>query len=635
MKFGLMFFTNDERPGARGNYDLVLESAHFADAHDFSALWLPERHFSQLGCLYPNPAVLHAAVAAQTRKIRLRAGSVVPALHNPLRIAEEWAMVDNLSGGRVEVSFASGWHPRDFAFFPERYADRREAMFRGIEMVQKLWAGGTQSVEDGNGERIEVRTYPTPIQAALPTWITAAGSPDTCVRAGTMGADLLTHMFTQDLEELEQKVSLYRQARADAGHDPDAGRVAVMLHTFVGTDLDTVREQVRDPYCAYLKSNGQTFLKGLAQNKGAEIDLDRLSATEFDDFIGFVFDRFFGSRALMGTPESCQKLVHDLAGIGVNEIACLLDFGPDEQLILENLRHLNVLRVCCQDAAPATSRCVVTTPEPGALPAIRARCKTAIDVDAFYANIAQAGADWGAGFKAITHLWQGDGEALGRVEIPDPHKEGAKSFGMHPTLWDNCFELLGALILDDVVARSNSFVLLQQGYDRVRVFRPAGSQVWSHFVLRQGKRRDGVFEGDARILGPAGELVAEVTGFRAKLLVLEENTCEPAGEDSGPQQGHGWQEYQALDAHERAAFVTTRIVGHVEAVLGVAGDQINPQHSLIHMGLDSILAISLRNQIELDLGVTIPLVSFLQDMTTEQLQNQAAALLEEEEEFVL
>ncbi len=104
--FSLMFFGGDEGKAAHDKYRTVIEAARFADAHGFAALWLPERHFTALGSLYPNPAVLHAALARETKHLRLRAGSVVLPLHDPIRVAEEWAVVDNLSEGRVEISFA-------------------------------------------------------------------------------------------------------------------------------------------------------------------------------------------------------------------------------------------------------------------------------------------------------------------------------------------------------------------------------------------------------------------------------------------------------------------------------------------------------------------------------------------------
>ena len=97
MKFGLMFFASSEDTLAGEKYSLVFESARFGDQHGFSSIWTPERHFTQLGSLYPNPAVLNAALAQVTERIRLQAGSVVMPLHHPLALAEAWAMVDNLS----------------------------------------------------------------------------------------------------------------------------------------------------------------------------------------------------------------------------------------------------------------------------------------------------------------------------------------------------------------------------------------------------------------------------------------------------------------------------------------------------------------------------------------------------------
>ncbi|HEV2655289.1 MAG TPA: MupA/Atu3671 family FMN-dependent luciferase-like monooxygenase, partial [Ktedonobacteraceae bacterium] len=195
MQFGLIFFASSEAPQGKDRYRLVIDSARFADRHGFSSVWIPERHFTQDGWLYPNPAVLQAAIARETERIQLRAGSVVMPLHDPIRVAEEWAMVDNLSGGRVGLSFASGWHPNDFVFFPERYNDRNEEMYRGIETVQKLWRGEAVQVKGGDGKLVDIRTYPTPVQPSLPTWITAAGNPKTFMRAGEIGANMLTHLY--------------------------------------------------------------------------------------------------------------------------------------------------------------------------------------------------------------------------------------------------------------------------------------------------------------------------------------------------------------------------------------------------------------------------------------------------------
>jgi hypothetical protein len=164
MDFSLFYFAADAGETHQNKYRLLLEGATFADQHGFAAVWTPERHFHEFGGLYPNPALTSAAIATITSRLQIRAGSVVLPLHNPLRVAEEWSVVDNLSQGRVGLSFASGWHANDFALMPENYRDRKDVMCRGIEMVRKLWRGEAVPTHNGKGEEIEVRIFPPPLQ---------------------------------------------------------------------------------------------------------------------------------------------------------------------------------------------------------------------------------------------------------------------------------------------------------------------------------------------------------------------------------------------------------------------------------------------------------------------------------------
>ena len=163
---------------ARDRYRLLLEGAKFADAHGFAAVWTPERHFHAFGGLYPNPAVTSAALAALTERVQIRAGSVVLPLHNPIRVAEDWAVVDNLSNGRVGLSFASGWQPNDFVLAPDNFADRKDADGRADRDRPRGCGAARRSRGPGrDGKTVEVRILPRPVQPELPVWITAAGSP--------------------------------------------------------------------------------------------------------------------------------------------------------------------------------------------------------------------------------------------------------------------------------------------------------------------------------------------------------------------------------------------------------------------------------------------------------------------------
>lgn len=333
MKMSLMFFGDSETDSFGDKYRLLMESARFADRHGLEGLWLPERHFTRLGCLYPAPAVVHAAIARETRSIRLRAGSIVMPLNDPLRVAEQWAVVDNLSSGRVELAFASGWHPDDFSLMPDAYADRNSRMFQDLQTVQALWRGESIERTNGIGQTIHVRTYPTPIQGDLPVWLTAAGSAETFRRAGEQGYGVLTHLFHQDIHQLEEKIKLYRAARRAAGHDEREGRVAVTLHTYVADSLDAVRSNAGDAYRRYLRSN-LGLLKQLAFSHGQAMDIESLPKAELDQVLRWMLDKFIGGRSLMGTIETCSETCRELAGIGVSEVACLLDFGPDADDVL-------------------------------------------------------------------------------------------------------------------------------------------------------------------------------------------------------------------------------------------------------------------------------------------------------------
>ena len=163
---------------------LVLEAARHADRRGLAALWLPGS----------NPAVLAAAVAVATgRRLGVRAGGVVLSLHNPIRVAEEWSLVDNLSHGRAGVAFASAED--------------------GIETVRRLWRGEAVRVPDGEGRPIDVRILPQPIQQEMPVWLTDPRA----------AADLGVHLFLAEPDRAS--IATYRAAGGE-------GRVTAVIPAF-------------------------------------------------------------------------------------------------------------------------------------------------------------------------------------------------------------------------------------------------------------------------------------------------------------------------------------------------------------------------------------------------------------------
>jgi natural product biosynthesis luciferase-like monooxygenase protein len=339
MDFSLFYFASADDGEYADKYRLLIEGAKFADNHGFAAVWTPERHFHEFGGLYPNPSVTSAAIATVTERIQIRAGSVVLPLHDPLRVAEEWAVVDNLSNGRAAISFASGWQPNDFVIAPQNYANRKEVMLRGIETVRRLWRGEKVRRRDGKGTDIEVRILPRPIQHELPIWVTAAGSPDTFRLAGEIGANLLTHLLGQSIEQLAEKIAIYRRAWREHGHGPGTGHVTLMLHTFVGSSDDEVREKVRVPFSNYLRSSVDLWL---ARSPGQ--DIRDFTEEELEDLVSYAFDRYFETSGLFGTPDTCLQIIDRLKAIDVDEVACLIDFGVDFDSVISGLHYLDKAR---------------------------------------------------------------------------------------------------------------------------------------------------------------------------------------------------------------------------------------------------------------------------------------------------
>ncbi|QGX99508.1 LLM class flavin-dependent oxidoreductase [Roseovarius faecimaris] len=352
--FSLYYWSNDCDAG-RGKYELLLEGAKFADANGFDALWTPERHFHAFGGPYPNPAVTGAAVAAITTNLEVRAGSCVAPLHHPARIAEEWSVIDNLTNGRTGLAMASGWHPNDFVLRPENAPpNNNDAMFATIDQVRRLWRGEAVEFAGKDGAMVPVVTQPRPVSPELNIWVTIAGNPATWKRAGEIGANVLTHLLGQSIEEVGEKITLYHQALRDNGFDPAEKTVTVMLHTLIGEDRDRVMDIAKGPLKDYLRSAAglikqyawafPAFKKPEGVSNPFELDLGELEPEEMEAILDFAFERYFFDAGLFGTVEDGIARVEQLKRLGVGEIACLIDYGIDNAHVLEGLDYLNAVR---------------------------------------------------------------------------------------------------------------------------------------------------------------------------------------------------------------------------------------------------------------------------------------------------
>ena len=254
MQFSLFYWGNDDGVG-RDKYRLLLEGARFADDNGFVAVWTPERHFHAFGGPYPNPSVTGAAVPGHAEYRRARGGCVVAPLHHPARIAEEWAVIDNLTGGRAGMAIASGWQPDDFILRPENTPPDEQARDGGDHRCAAPRSGGAKlsAFPGKDGEMHAVVTQPRPVSPELPVWITTAGNPETWKEAGARLQRADPSSGPVHRRGGRKDRPLPRRA-ARGGHDPDAFTVTLMLHTFLSDSRAHARGIARAPMKDYLNA---------------------------------------------------------------------------------------------------------------------------------------------------------------------------------------------------------------------------------------------------------------------------------------------------------------------------------------------------------------------------------------------
>ena len=342
MQFSLFYFDGDGSVAGRNLYKLLIDSARFADENGFTAVWTPERHFHAFGGLYPNPSITNAALAMVTKHIQLRSGSMVLPLHHPVRVAENWAMLDNLSGGRVGMGAASGWTMDEFILSSEPHGARRNVMWRSLETVRKLWRGDVLEFEDASGRLVETGVLPKPVQPELPVWV-ACTSIETFMEAGRRGYNVLTSLLGESVEDAKAKISKYREVLAQNGFDPDSRSVSMMVHTFMGDDVEQVKNDVHEPFCNYLRTH-YGLLENLARGMGLDMRLEDFSKDDLNSLLEFGVEGFMKGRSLIGTPDTCLPFVASLEEAGVTEVCCLVDFLQDYDAVMNSLPHIKALK---------------------------------------------------------------------------------------------------------------------------------------------------------------------------------------------------------------------------------------------------------------------------------------------------
>jgi probable LLM family oxidoreductase len=247
----------------------LLEEAELADQLGLDVFAVGEHHRPDF--LISSPAIALAAIAVRTQRIRLSSAVTVLSSDDPVRVFEEFAQVDLLSGGRAEIMAGRGSFVESFPLFgydlddyDALYAEKLDLLLKIRASEHVTWSGRLRAPLQDAG------VYPRPLQDPLPIWVAVGGSPNSVARAGTLGLPLTLAIIGGQPERFAPLIALYRRAADQAGHDGTALPVAINTHAFVGRTSQEADRAFAAPYLAMMNRIGRE--RGWPPSGRAEYD---------------------------------------------------------------------------------------------------------------------------------------------------------------------------------------------------------------------------------------------------------------------------------------------------------------------------------------------------------------------------
>lgn len=328
MKFSMIFLL--EWPADRKTqaqvYAETLDQIQRADELGWDEVWIAEHHFSSYG-LCPNIAVFAAAVAQRTKRIRIGSGVVVTPFHNPLRIAEDWAMVDILSGGRLDLGLGRGYQQVEYNGFQIPQSESKERFQEALDILKLAWQGEPFSYHGKHWQIDQVMTTPQPVQKPHPPLYVAAVSPDSYENYGRQGLPVLASVRTAPLPRVRQLLDTHRAALRSAGHDPEAVEYPIVYPCYCAETNEAAYNDVQAE-TLWLTEGGDIRKIGPDPNQLVDKDFafyrkarERIERTTFDDI-------WEHPGTLYGDPDRVTERLRQLEqALGITMVISNFGFG--------------------------------------------------------------------------------------------------------------------------------------------------------------------------------------------------------------------------------------------------------------------------------------------------------------------
>lgn len=337
MKFGLNFFPafRTSELSTADYFSQALRLCERADELGYSSVKTVEHYFHDYGGHSPNPSILLAAISARTKYMRLVTGAVIPAFNNPIKLAGELAMVDNISQGRLDVGFGRAFIPEEFEAFHIPMDESRARFEEGIEVIKRLWTEDRVTFEGRFHKLHDIHSMPRPIQQPHPPiWVAAVSSEDSFAWAGHKGYNLMIVPFAGGLERTAGFVKTYRQAWREAGHKSGAEQIQMSFHCYLAESDHEAIEGFKGPMTTYL----EVFTEAV---RGWSA-LQSVNYPGYDKLVGAISNQTWETNinnrsAFVGTPDNVVETIHYLQEL-YGEIE------PSMQILFGNISSAEALR---------------------------------------------------------------------------------------------------------------------------------------------------------------------------------------------------------------------------------------------------------------------------------------------------
>ncbi|HVT00501.1 MAG TPA: LLM class flavin-dependent oxidoreductase [Solirubrobacterales bacterium] len=348
MRFGVFYVVESPDGDFKRAYDEMLDQIEYAEYLGFDTVWLAEHHGSSYGSL-PSPQVMAAAVAERTKYMRIGLAVSILPFDNPVRIAEDYAMVDLISGGRLDFGVGRGYQPREFGMLglEDAQGDSRGIFEESLDIILGLWTEDRFTYQGRHFQIEDAELHPRPLQKPHPPVYVAAISPETFDLVAEKGFNLLVTPTLMDLRTLKSFTLDAKKRLVERGRDPHSLDFPLNWQIHLARTAAEAKERTRDAFGWYFDKVMSVVPQG--GDIPATYEAYGAMARAYADAGGFPIERLQELGVLiLGTPEDAIARIEEVyRDIGQQHISCWFRIGG-----LEDAKVRDSMKLFAEEVMP-------------------------------------------------------------------------------------------------------------------------------------------------------------------------------------------------------------------------------------------------------------------------------------------